>query len=140
VKVASFLRPGRLLALALLAATAAGPAPNLAMAAPQAAGPETADPVAHPRWLHTPGKPQLQAHYPPAGGRARGRTAMLCTVQPDGALNYCSVVQAEPAGRGFDASALAVATLFRMRPTDAEGRPTPGRPVLVRIAWPPPGR
>jgi hypothetical protein len=27
-----------------------------------------------------------------------------------------------------------------MRPTDAEGRSTPGRPVLVRIAWPPPER
>ena len=126
----------RRLALALLAAAAAGSA----AAAPQAAGPETADPVVHPRWLRMPSRPELKAHYPRAGGGARGRTAMTCTVQPDGALNYCTVTEAEPAGRGFGDSALAVSTLFRMRRLDADGRKAAGRVVIVRIAWPPPGR
>jgi len=76
--------------------------------------------------------------YFPAEARARGESgaaAVECTVSPKGALEACRVLKEEPEGKGFGASAVKVASRFRMKTVTRSGAPASGRVIRIPIAF-----
>jgi len=45
------------------------------------------------------------------------------------------VLEAVPAGLGFEEAALEVVKMFKLKPVDHDGKPVDGRPFLTRINW-----
>jgi TonB family protein len=101
--------------------------------------PESAPPlVQNAEWVRRPDAKQFKSFYPEAARRrgAAGYSLVQCVVGGNGNVGSCRVLQETPAGLGFGAQALKITeALFRMAPSDLEGRSTAGRPVNVPITW-----
>lgn len=84
----------------------------------------------HPSWK------EVEAFAPPKARRHAG-AAVQCTVQPDGRLGACRVLEADEPKYGV-AAVRAAEALYRAPLQDAFG-PTTGRPYNIEIAWGRPG-
>lgn len=78
-----------------------------------------------PEWLRKPTLDQLLAVYPRAAGQkgASGMAVIKCTVNLEGLLRDCKVVEEKPAGLGFGPAAQVLAPTFLMKPATKNGRP-----------------
>ena len=68
---------------------------------------------------------------------AAGMAAMTCRVGDGGALQACHVEAETPADQGFGAAALTLAPRFRATVWSADGLPTVGATIRVRVGFPP---
>eukprot|EP01030_Chromulinospumella_sphaerica_P012975 gene12975-12758_t len=66
-----------------------------------------------------------------------GKVVLSCTVQPDGTVANCQVVEETPAGHGFGQAALKMSSRFRMRPQTSDGHPVGGAVVRIPIKFEP---
>jgi TonB family protein len=65
-----------------------------------------------------------------------GKATISCFVTLEGALRDCTVKSEEPEGVGFGEAALAMATLFKMRPATRDGKPMASvLPIIIPIRF-----
>ena len=114
-------------ALALAAATLV--APHRASAAPGAPG----HVVTNPAWIRRPSGQDVVNYWPAKGVGIDGEVSISCVVTDRGTLDKCGVVSEKPAGDGFGNAALALSTLFLMKPRTVDGVPVGGATVNVPI-------
>jgi len=98
----------------------------------QAGGPT----ITKPTWAAMPSVEDFQATFPKtANGVNTVRVVLACTVQDGGALGGCAVDSESPAGEGYGAGALALATKFRAGPWSQDGQPTVGARLKLPIRY-----
>lgn len=92
-----------------------------------------------PRFIAGPSSRQIADAAPAAARRARidGMVTLRCTIRLDSRLENCRVVSESPAGMGFGAAAVRVATdRFRFSPpTSGNGRPISGAEMPLGIRF-----
>src|SRR5450432_400814 len=117
------------LALTLALALAAPLPPLVAQASPHV--------IVNPDWLRRPTGEEFASLYPKAAvdQRIEGRATMQCKVDAEGALIDCALLTEDPAGEGFGPAALAMSSLFRMRPMTRDGQPVSGGIVRIPIRF-----
>lgn len=93
--------------------------------------------IANPDWVRRPTNEELLWVTPTLAARKGkdGRAVIKCTVNVEGALYDCKVVNEDPPDLGFGPAALALAPLFRMRPALLDGKPVAGGTVRIPINW-----
>jgi len=93
--------------------------------------------ITNPEWIHTPVGTDLARLYPHRALEANtgGGATIQCLVAADGRLQDCLPVSEDPEGEGFGAATLAMAPLYRMRPTLADGTSVEGALVEVSVRW-----
>ena len=84
--------------------------------------------VTAPDWIRKPSSEDLMRYFPVEAMRARksGKAVMQCTTNTTGLLSDCVVISEEPRDLGFGTTALAVASIFKMRPPMVDGQPQKG--------------
>jgi hypothetical protein len=83
-----------------------------------------------------PAAEDFQATFPKTeNGVNHVRVVLGCTVGADGALDGCAVNSEDPAGQGYGAGALALATKFRLQPWGADGEPMVGAHINLPIRY-----
>lgn len=103
-------------------------------AAPSRPPPSTAD---MPGWSKTPKPEDMTRAYPQEAARVSlaGSATLECTVGPDGGLTDCVASDETPAGSGFGAASLSIASKFQMATKAPSGASTAGRTVRFPIQW-----
>jgi TonB family protein len=89
--------------------------------------------VGQPNWLRRPTNDEMLQFFPAKSGGVAGSTKINCVVSTRGLLEKCAVDSEEPAGHGFGAAALAMSSIFLMRPMTVAGLPVGGASVRVGI-------
>ena len=65
-----------------------------------------------------------------------GLAKIVCTVQEQGTIGDCVVVEEDPPGHGLGEAALKLAPRFRMLKKLPDGKPTAGVKVIIPIRFP----
>jgi TonB family protein len=92
--------------------------------------------VTKPAWTAMPSVEDFQATFPKtANGVNSVRVVLACTVEEGGALGGCTVDSENPAGQGYGAGALALASKFRVGPWSQDGQPTVGGKLKLPIRY-----
>jgi len=92
--------------------------------------------VTQPAWAALPSAEDFQATFPKTeNGVNHVRVVLGCTVKAGGDLGDCAVAQEEPAGQGYGAGALSLASKFRLAPWSANGAPTVGAHIRLPIRY-----
>ena len=92
--------------------------------------------VTKPEWTQLPSAEDLNATFPKTqNGVNQVRVVLGCTVERGGTLGGCSVADETPAGQGYGAGALALASKFRMAAMGADGAPTVGAHIKLPIRY-----
>jgi hypothetical protein len=73
--------------------------------------------------------------FPADAKGVTGTTSIECIVSGRGLLEKCSVISEAPAGHGFGPAALAMSSVFLMRPMTLDGLPVGGASVLIPIKF-----
>ncbi len=105
----------------------------LAAAAPSTPPSDGGGFVTQPVWLKLPNGDDM-ARYRPEDARVSGRAVIECKVSSRGLLQFCQVLEETP-GELYGKAALAVASRFRLGPTDRAGLATAGRKVRIPLSW-----
>lgn len=105
-----------------------------AASAPTRPPPSTSD---MPGWSRAPKPEDMIRAYPQEAARVSlaGSATLECTVGPAGELTGCVASDETPAGSGFAAASLSVASKFQMPTTAPSGAPTAGRTIRFPIQW-----
>lgn len=101
---------------------------------PQRPPPSTSD---MPGWSKAPKPDDLLRAYPPEAAQVglAGSAILECTVGGAGELTACVASGETPAGSGFGAASLAVASKFQMPTRAPSGVSTVGRTVRFPMQW-----
>jgi hypothetical protein len=92
--------------------------------------------VTKPAWAAMPAVEDFQASFPKSqNGVNDVRVVLGCTVEAGGSLSGCTVAQETPAGQGYCAGALALASKFRLSPWSTDGEPTVGAKIKLPIHY-----
>jgi len=96
--------------------------------------PSTAD---MPGWSKAPKPEDMTRAYPQEAARVSlaGAATLECTVGAAGELTDCVASDEMPAGSGFGAASLSVASKFQMPTKAPSGASTAGRTVRFPIQW-----
>jgi TonB family protein len=115
---------------------ALGTGAALAFAATAALG-ATPGVVTQPDWLAKPTGESMAEHFPIAGQvlNIEGDATISCTVNAQGSLVDCKVVDEHPKDIGFGQAALAMSGEFRMKPMTVNGQPVSGGTVRIPIGF-----
>jgi TonB family protein len=73
--------------------------------------------------------------FPADANGAQGKAMIECIVSTRGLLEKCSVALETPQGHGFGAAALAMSSVFLMRPMTRDGLPVGGARVVIPIGF-----
>jgi TonB family protein len=101
---------------------------------------ETATPPAPPNalmspsWISQPTPADLAAGAPVS--REGGRALMDCVFDAQGGVTGCHAVAEVPAGGGFGAAAVGMASHYRITPTTPSGASVAGTPVRISVTFP----
>jgi protein TonB len=97
--------------------------------------------VEAPTWLTGFDPGRMMKLFPPeaaAKGLTTGRGVARCVVAADGSLTDCTPLAGDPDGVGFSEAAVKVASVMKMNPWTADGRPVDGAvinlPVRLNLA------
>lgn len=85
------------------------------------------------KWMGKPNAQELEMTMARYAKAWDGRVVMSCIAGADGRLGGCRIESESPAGVGFGATALAVAYLFRIAPTTADGASVAGGTITIPI-------
>lgn len=92
--------------------------------------------VTQPKWAQMPEAEDFQATFPKTeNGVNHVRVVLGCTVGADGSLDGCAVNSEDPAGQGYGAGALALASKFRLEPWGVDGQPMVGAHINLPIRY-----
>jgi TonB family protein len=93
--------------------------------------------ITRPDWVRRPDGQTMQAFYPAKAARSGqpGEARINCQVTDRGLLVNCQILSENPAGYGFGASALMMASSFAMRPKTVDGKPVGGATVTIPIRF-----
>jgi TonB family protein len=93
--------------------------------------------VTNPDWEVRPSAESIDHYYPPLAAlfAMPGYVRMTCEVKVDHTLTKCFVLSESPAGLGFGAAALEMASTFRMKPETRDGEPVGGASVTIPIPF-----
>jgi TonB family protein len=92
--------------------------------------------VTKPTWAALPSASDFQATFPKTeNGVNTVRVVLGCEVEAGGALGGCAVADEQPAGLGYGAGALALASKFRLSPWSVDGAPTVGAHIRLPIRY-----
>jgi TonB family protein len=92
--------------------------------------------VTKPAWASLPSAEDLNATFPKTqNGVNQVRVVLGCTVEAGGSLGGCAVADEQPAGQGYGAGALALASKFRLEPWSTDGAPTVGAHIKLPIRY-----
>jgi TonB family protein len=101
----------------------------------QAAPPvEIHDPI----WIKQIDPNSIQKLFPEAAAKAGyklGRASVDCSVAVDGTLSDCAIATEDPAGLGFGAAAMEVASVMQMSPWTKQGAPVEGARINLPIKF-----
>ena len=89
--------------------------------------------IGTPDWLRRPTMEEAQRYLPAGSEAAEGKATILCVVSTRGLLEKCAVNAELPTGHGFGAAALAMTSVFLMRPMTLDGSPVGGAAVQIPI-------
>jgi TonB family protein len=91
-----------------------------------------------PKWEEQPSPGDLMDLYPKDALQKRrgGRVELDCLIAISGHLD-CLVIIETPEGEGFAAAALKASALFKMAPTDKDGRPVAGKRLHLPMRFEP---
>jgi TonB family protein len=104
--------------------------PGLLLAAPV---------ITNPDWLRRPTEEELVQYFPARASAQGGRAVVECVLTNRGLTEGCSVQAEDPPGHGYGAAALAMTSLFLMRPMTVDGLPVGGDKVTFPIKFGPGG-
>lgn len=92
--------------------------------------------VTKPAWAALPSAEDFQATFPKTqNGVNHVRVVLGCTVEAGGGLGGCAVTDEDPAGQGYGAGALALASKFKVGPWSTDGAPTVGAHIKLPIRY-----
>lgn len=91
--------------------------------------------ITRPDWVRLPTNQELWSYYPSEASRDGGRVLVHCNVTNRGLMQGCSLLQETPTGHGYGPAALAMTTLFVMRPMTVDGQPVGGSEINIPIHW-----
>jgi TonB family protein len=93
--------------------------------------------ILQPDWLVRPTAEDMAKFYPPEAVKAHveGFATLGCEVAADGRLAHCKVLKETPPGAGFGQAAMAMSSLFQMKPMSKDGHPTSGGVVRIPIRF-----
>jgi TonB family protein len=95
-----------------------------------------AQPADGPVWTRRPTQADVEKYYPTwSAGGAGGSVALRCRVAANGSLNSCAVAAELPPDVGFGAAAIRMASVYRMKPLSAAGKPVAGATVVVPVTF-----
>ena len=86
-----------------------------------------------PEWRTRPTSEEFARDFPPLAWMLQvdGKVSMSCTVEIDGSVDKCHILDEAPIGLGFGAAALRMATQFALKPAALDGRP-----ILAEVTIP----
>jgi TonB family protein len=92
-------------------------------------------------WLRLATRQETAAVYPREALKqgVDGRVFMACDVTVKGRVTDCKVTSETPAGMGFGAAALKLASKYRLKPTVRAGKPVPST-INIPLSWSEPER
>jgi len=95
--------------------------------------------VTVPDWLRRATGADAMRVYPrlALGRGVAGAAIIACTVEREGTLADCSIVDEGPSGQGFGDAALQLMPRFQMRPMTKDGLPVTGGKVRIPIRFVP---
>jgi hypothetical protein len=104
---------------------------------PVTGAPGQRPPIIRPDWTSKPSANDMARAYPPEAARQElaGGGGLTCKVDGKGALIDCVPWTKLGDPPMFEAAFLRLAPLFRMRASDAEGRPVEGREIKIPIRF-----
>jgi TonB family protein len=91
--------------------------------------------VGQPNWLRRPTDEEMIHFVPANSGGVAGHATLVCVVSTRGLMEKCTVNAESPVGRGFGAAALAMSSVFVMRPMTVDGLPVGGAKVGIPIGF-----
>jgi hypothetical protein len=89
--------------------------------------------IGQPDWLRKPTNDEMAQFFPAGANGSNGQTMITCVVSTRGLLERCSLYSENPQGHGFGAAALAMSSVFLMRPMTRDGLPVGGASVSIPI-------
>jgi TonB family protein len=89
--------------------------------------------IGTPDWLRKPTMEEAQRYLPAGSNGLEGRATIQCVVSTRGLLEKCAVNAETPTGHGFGGAALAMTSVFLMRPMTLDGSPVGGAAVQIPI-------
>lgn len=89
------------------------------------------------RWLSGPQEAEMDRLYPASAIalKVEGEVTMECRVVDGGGLSRCNIKFEQPAGFGFGAATLSLASRYRVALRTPEGVSTVGQAVMLHIYW-----
>jgi TonB family protein len=103
--------------------------------------PKPSDPpvvtISDPQWLRRPTARDVERFYPSEALSAEksGVAILACKVDASGSLHDCVIESEAPAGLGFGAAALKMASLFKMKPPAIDGHPVETATIRVPLTF-----
>jgi Gram-negative bacterial TonB protein C-terminal len=91
--------------------------------------------IGNPDWLRKPTQEEAIQFFPANAGEAPGHATIACVVSTRGLLENCRVNEENPPGHGFGGAALAMSSVFLMRPMTIDGLPVGGAAVIIPIRF-----
>jgi TonB family protein len=89
--------------------------------------------VGQPTWLRKPTNDEMLQFFPANTGGVAGVAKIVCVVSTRGSMEKCAVAEETPLGHGFGVAALAMSSIFVMRPMTVDGLPVGGASVSIPI-------
>ena len=93
--------------------------------------------IVQPDWEAQPQGQDVMRLFPADAVKTgtSGQAVVQCGVLADGHLDHCVVVAEQPQGMGFGEASVAMASLFKMKPTLDDGASVDGAQVLIPLNW-----
>lgn len=93
--------------------------------------------VTNPDWARRPTGGEVAGYYPVAAMRdgVEGQATIDCVVARTGLLEQCVIVSETPPGAGFGQAAVAMTSVFRMKPKTLDGEAIDGGTVRLPIRF-----
>ena len=93
--------------------------------------------ITRPDWAQKPSGEDMQRFYPERAQAesVSGRATIGCRVTAEGLLTACTVKREAPRGQGFGQAAIALSSIFRMKPKTVDGTPVDGGAITIPIVF-----